>query len=196
MPRPPCQILSASSDVPALAEVQLRVGRDVVDAGADDAERDRPDRDVADQPLAAATRLEAFSPIQIATSAPMMMPSAYARNGDRSELPHALGRARDEGRYVHVVWFLSTPARRSCASRRMASSPDDFVRGIQQTAYEGGPHDHRIGEGGDLAGLRAVADAEPHADRLVGDLAQPGDQLGAERAGLLRAPVTPMTAVA
>ena len=38
------------------AEVQLGVGGHVIEPGTDDAERHRPDRDVADQPGPAATR--------------------------------------------------------------------------------------------------------------------------------------------
>ena len=76
MPRPPSQILKASTQFTALAEVQLVVGDDVVEAAADQAEGHGPDGDVGDRAGFAAAGDPALLPSQTATKTPMMMQKA------------------------------------------------------------------------------------------------------------------------
>ena len=105
-------------------------------------------------------------------------------------------RERATGRPRQAGYARRTPAARSSVSARSAVSPSRPVVVVEQGAHEGGADDHRVGVRRHLGGLVAVADPEPDPDRQVGDPPGALDQRPGEVAGVARAPVTPITAVA
>ena len=87
MPRPPSQMSNAFERVAAGAEVFLGRGDDVVDPGADDAERDRPHRDVEHRAGGDAALAQPCSVTRQATTMPSDDAERVRPERDRPELP-------------------------------------------------------------------------------------------------------------
>ena len=128
MPRPPSQILNAASGSPPAPKYVLRRGDHVVDPGADDAERHRPDGDVEHGVLRRAAAAQAHLGDDAGDDDAEHDAQGVRPDRERAEVPDGGAGAGNGGDGHGCTRYRSRTARATCPAAQPAGRPIDRRR--------------------------------------------------------------------